>query len=257
MKRHLIALLLIASIGLTGCAYTSGGNQISQEAVDQIQNLLDVDADGNTAVNAGTLKQVLGSGGDAITAADQAGIRYMYEVEKLAKDVYAFLSETWGQQVFENITGSEATHQAAVADLAAAYGVSLDDLGSSAGVFTNPELQNLYTTLTTQGSASLEAAYGVGAAIEEIDIIDLEEYMNATDNADIVLVYENLQRGSRNHLRAFVRTMERSGNTYQAQYLENAQYQEIVSGSVEQGGTNQRSGKGSMNGSGGQGRGRK
>ena len=44
--------------------------------------------------------------------------------------------------------------------------------------------------------------------IEEIDILDLEERIAQTDKAEIQLVYENLAKGSRNHLRALTSTPE-------------------------------------------------
>ena len=48
----------------------------------------------------------------------------------------------------------------------------------------------------------------MGAAIEEIDILDLQERLAQTDNADIQQVFNNLLNGSYNHLRAFVSTLE-------------------------------------------------
>jgi len=51
-------------------------------------------------------------------------------------------------------------------------------------------------------------ALRVGAAVEEIDILDLEERIAQTDKAEIQLVYENLAKGSRNHLRALTSTPE-------------------------------------------------
>jgi hypothetical protein len=84
---------------------------------------------------------------------------------------------------------------------------------------------------------SLAAALGVGAAIEEIDILDLETRLTQTDNRDITLVYDNLASGSRNHLRAFVSTLERqAGEVYQPQYLDQASYDVIVSTGIERGG---------------------
>lgn len=47
------------------------------------------------------------------------------------------------------------------------------------------------------GSRSLADALRVGATIEEIDLLDLEERIAQTDEADIKLVYENLAKGSR------------------------------------------------------------
>ena len=53
------------------------------------------------------------------------------------------------------------------------------------------------------GAQSLGNALKVGAAIEEIDILDLQEYMKIIEERAIRQVYENLLKGSENHLRAF------------------------------------------------------
>jgi len=47
----------------------------------------------------------------------------------------------------------------------------------------------------------LADALKVGAAIEEIDILDLQTRVAQTDNADIPLAYNNLMNGSSNHRR--------------------------------------------------------
>ena len=79
-------------------------------------------------------------------------------------------------------------------------------------------------------------ALKVGAAIEEIDILDLQEYIAQTDKEDIRVVYENLTKGSRNHLRSFVSTLSKqTGETYQPQYLDQATYDAIIGSETERG----------------------
>jgi hypothetical protein len=73
----------------------------------------------------------------------------------------------------------------ALADPAAATGL---------GQFADPRLQVLYDQLVAGGSVSLVEALKVGAAIEEIDIIDLQAALALVDNRDIRLVYEPLER---------------------------------------------------------------
>ena len=112
------------------------------------------------------------------------------------------------------------------------------------GVFKNEDLQNLYNTLKDKGNESIEAALNVGGAIEEIDILDLEKQINeVVDNEDIELVYENLLRGSRNHLRAFVRNIENQALTYEPQYLTQDAYQIIIDSEMEKGGNGKGNGK--------------
>lgn len=171
----------------------------------------------------------------ALSEADADGILYMREEEKLARDVYLTLYDTWGVAVFQNIARSEQTHMDAVSTLIDRYGL-IDPASSEIGVFTNPDLQALYDQLVAQGSQSLADALRVGAAIEEIDILDLQTHLTETDQADIQIVYNSLMKGSRNHLRAFTSTLERqTGETYQPQYLDQATYDDIVSNPRETG----------------------
>jgi hypothetical protein len=138
--------------------------------------------------------------------------------------------------IFKNISDSEATHMEAVETLIDRYELQDPAADSQVGEFANQTLQELYNQLTSEGSLSLAAALQVGAAIEEIDIIDLEEYLAQTEKADIAIVYENLMKGSRNHLRSFVSTLERrEGETYQPQYLSQAAYEAIVDTPAERG----------------------
>lgn len=100
------------------------------------------------------------------------GLTYVREEEKLARDVYLFLYDMWGLQVFQNIADSEQTHTDAVKTLLDAYGLTDPAAATQPGEFVNPDLQALYNQLTAQGSLSLADALKVGAAIEEIDILD-------------------------------------------------------------------------------------
>ena len=78
-------------------------------------------------------------------------------------------------------------------------------------------------------------ALKVGAAIEEIDMIDINKALLGIDNQDIVLVYQNLLKGSRNHLRSFVSNLALQGVTYVPQYMPAADYQAIINAPIERG----------------------
>jgi len=82
----------------------------------------------------------------------------------------------------------------------------------------------------SRGSASVKDALQVGAAIEEIDILDLEERMAQTNREDILLVYANLKRGSENHLQAFVNNLQRQGFEYSPAYISREKYDGIIRG---------------------------
>ncbi len=171
---------------------------------------------------------ITGEPSGELTDAEIAGLLFMIEEEKLAGDVYSALNERWNLRVFENIGRAETTHQAAIKTLLARY--TLLDPRKEEGVFANESLQDLYDDLVAQGSLSVKDALLTGAAIEEIDILDLEEYMAQTDREDILLVYDNLKRGSENHLRAFVNNLDRQRIEYAPQYLSQKEYYRIIKG---------------------------
>lgn len=172
---------------------------------------------------------------ESLSAAETASLAFMREEEKLAQDVYAQLDALWGTQtrVFGNITQSEATHTEAVRQLLVRYALPDPTAALAAGVYQNATLQTLYTTLVATGSVSLVDGLQVGAAIEEIDIIDLQTALAEVDNQDINLVYQLLLKGSRNHLRAFVSALSGQGVTYAPQYMALADYQAIVTTPME------------------------
>jgi len=171
----------------------------------------------------------------SLDATETENLIYMREEEKLARDVYITLYQTWSLPVFDNIAASEETHTTKVEDMLEKYRVTDPVVDETVGVFVDPHLASLYTTLVEQGSASSLAALYVGAAIEEIDMIDLQEAIDASDNADIRQLYENLMSGSRNHLRAFVGQIEDLGIVYEAQYLSQEEVDAIVDSPVERG----------------------
>lgn len=174
------------------------------------------------------------------------GLVFMREEEKLARDVYLTLYDLWGVSVFDNIAGSEQTHMDALLTLLERYGLDDPAAGLGIGEFANSDLQALYNQLVAQGSQSLVEALRVGAAIEEIDILDLQEYMGETDNPDIQQVYQSLTKGSENHLRAFVSVLERQGESYQPQFLSQGAYEALTAATVGSGGS---AGQGSRTGS--------
>lgn len=172
---------------------------------------------------------------DALSVAEEADIRFMREEEKLARDVYTSLYALWSRTLFANIAASEQTHMDSMAKLIASY--ELDDpvRDDRTGGFSDPALASLYVELTARGqTSSLEALY-VGAYIEEVDMRDIQAAIARATHADIVATYENLLRGSRNHLRAFVRAIETGGVVYEAQVLPQAEVDAIVDSPLERG----------------------
>jgi len=172
-----------------------------------------------------------------LDVSEAEGLLYMREEEKLAHDIYRTLYTHWQLPIFDNIAQSETRHMAAVLRLLNRYGLQDPIANNHPGVFTNPDLQHLYDSLLKTGHNSLADALKVGAKIEELDIVDLEEKIEQTQNPDIQRVYRNLVRGSRNHLRSFVSVLSRqTGETYQPQHLLLEQYNAIIHSAHERGG---------------------
>lgn len=178
--------------------------------------------------------QAASYGGRTSTKLSQAeinGLLYMREEEKLAHDVYVVLYQTWGLAIFSNISSSETNHMAAIKRLLDYYAIPDPAQGNEIGFFKNPVLQSLYNSLIIRGKSSLSEALLVGGDIEEIDIRDLENYLDAAKHYNIVNVYNNLLDASTNHLRAFVSNYENTtGYTYVPEYLDLNAYLAIING---------------------------
>jgi hypothetical protein len=53
--------------------------------------------------------------------------------------------------------------------------------------------------------------------------------------SDVQLVYDNLEKGSRNHLRAFVAQLERNDATYTPGHISRSQHEALVDDPIERG----------------------
>lgn len=151
---------------------------------------------------------VLGSFGilqaAALSDEEIADLTFIREEEKLARDVYLTLHDTWGSLIFENISSSEQTHMDAIKRLLDKYGIDDPAEGNGIGVFTDESgLGDLYTELVAKGNLSLTDAMEVGVIIEEKDIEDITYFKTITTHRDLTRVYDNLLEGSYNHLGAF------------------------------------------------------
>lgn len=167
--------------------------------------------------------------GGELSTAEAEGLVWMREEEKLARDVYSALYETWNMPIFENIARSEQQHMDSIKLLLDRYQLEDPAAVDNVGSFEDPELQMLYDQLVAQGRESLSAALTVGATIEDLDIKDLQEEIAHSDNDDIRILYQNLMKGSRNHIRSFLRQLEREGGVYEATYISADYLEQILS----------------------------
>ena len=228
----LFIVLLVLSFMTVGCS--SGGGD-GDEEVSVVPSITTTDADGVTSVDDAVLDDVLDTVPlEGLVQAEVEGLLFMREEEKLAHDVYIAMFALGYSQVFDNIAQSEQTHTDAILKLLDRYGIP-DPVGDNPeGEFVNSDLQALYDALIVLGSPSLIEALAVGAEIEEIDLIDIQNLVDALEgNKDIAIVYENLMKGSRNHLRAFVNNLANQGVDYAPLHLSQEEYDAIINTDFE------------------------
>lgn len=184
---------------------------------------------------------------------EQTHLEFMCEEEKLARDVYITLGTIYPDStVFGRIDDSEEKHKCAVEDMLGKYGIPSPSTNDNVGVFTGKDygeyFTEKFTALVERGKISEMDALYVGAYIEELDMLDINQCPEVivaadndindtsecgkvyTDNRDIQRLYKSLLAGSKNHLRAYVTNIEKqigAGN-YSAQILSQEEVDDIL-----------------------------
>jgi len=220
----LLSILFVSGM-ILGCSDSN------ENIVPQIENSID-DSGANVDDSSDETTDDSSDDTTSVSEEDEQALLFMLEEEKLARDTYKFLNEYWGIVQFENIMQSEQSHMDAVETLVIAYDLEYEILEE--GKFNDQDLQAWYDKFVEDGVVDEVAALTVGATIEDLDIVDLEEQIQATSNTDIADVFSSLQCGSRNHLRSFVQSIENLGSTYTPQFLTQDEYDAILDGSHEQ-----------------------
>ena len=151
------------------------------------------------------------SSSSQLTTMQKDELFYMYQEEKVARDVYVAFGKLYpNEMTFANIQVSEQRHMDAVEMLCNRYGINTSGVNEGAyGTFVLPALQELYNYCVNRGSKSLLEALKVGELIEITDINDLSKAISDMSKyTDIVNVLSNLRDGSNNHLDAFRRRID-------------------------------------------------
>lgn len=162
-----------------------------------------------------------------LSSVEIADLLFSREEEKVARDVYITLYNTWRHNTFSSISNSEQQHMDTMLKKLNAYKIA-DPAQKAVGAFTNQDLQKMYNDLVAQGSRSLIAALNVGCVIEEVDMIDLQKHIDHATHTDLDNSYMNLLEGSKSHLRAFVSALQSNGVTYTPQYISVDFYNAII-----------------------------
>jgi hypothetical protein len=213
MKTRLFRWLapLVLASGLAGCGASDGN-----------------DMNGNGPSSSGA-----GASG-TLSAAEVQSVTRMREEEKMARDVYGVLAPH--APAFSMIATSEQKHMDAVLGLLSSHGLADPAGGKDPGEFTDATLASVYSELIARGQPSLQDALSVGVEIEDLDLLDLMAATSTVEHQDVSNVYENLMRGSRNHLRTFCSQLQAAGGTCAAKHLDEATFQSIVGSPAETGG---------------------
>jgi hypothetical protein len=185
---------------------------------------------------------------------EQTHLVFTCEEEKLARDVYRVLGRRFPEiGAFADMEASKDHNRCAVLDLMRKYRVSVPTVNDNVGVFSwgiyGRYFTEKYLVLTSQGSGSpLDALY-VGAFMEELNILDINECPKVivdisngingvaacgrsyTRNSEVLQIYDRLLEESRRHLRLLVRDIELQVGTgmYQAQVLQQNELDNILS----------------------------
>ncbi|BDQ33484.1 DUF2202 domain-containing protein [Pseudodesulfovibrio portus] len=170
---------------------------------------------------------------EPLSHAEKEGLAFMFEEEKLARDVYAAMDTAWNDRIFSNIASSEQQHMDSIRTLLVKYGLPVP--ADTPGQFDDPLIRELFEELTGAGRKSLTDGLRVGATIEDLDIADLKSRLADADNRDIRVVYQNLMKGSRNHLRSFSARLDAAGAPYEARHLRPSEVRAIVTSPNERG----------------------
>ncbi len=191
---------------LTVSVFTACSNDDSQTSLDDLENI-------------------------SITQKDKDALLFMLEEEKLARDTYNYLDNLYTINQFSNIKKSEQSHMDAVANLLEQFDIPYTILPE--GQFANQDIQELYDQFVAKGEIDNISALEVGATIEDLDIVDLDDFIEVASNAKMITVFESLQCGSRNHLRSFVSALENSGTSYTPEFLTTNEYDLIINDTNE------------------------
>ena len=170
---------------------------------------------------------------EQIDAVELADLDHMRQEEKLARDTYLMLYGSSGLNIFNNIAQAEQSHMDLTLAIYNRYGLIDPLLSDDIGVFPDPAFTTLFRRMVTFGRQSNLHALWIGAIIEDLDIYDLDGALARTDNRDIAVVWQNLARGSRNHMRAFYGQLQNLGVTYMGIWLPNWRILDIVNTPVE------------------------
>lgn len=167
-----------------------------------------------------------------LTEEEKKDLLQLREEEKLARDVYLYSYNKYGLSISINISNSEQTHMDQVLQILSDYDLE-DPADEEVGIFNDEELQDLYDQLIAKVNVSEMDALIVGATIEDLDIKDIEFFLQRTTKEDLSNTYESLMCGSRNHLRSYYSRIVSDDGVYSPIYISQSEFDSIINSDME------------------------
>jgi hypothetical protein len=220
----LIVIGLLVLLGVSWRVFTPHESEAFRDMRGQEDVRQQVPLANTSKHGAAMMMQVGDIATSTLTDSERADILFVFEEEKMARDIYGVLGEAWGWRTIGHVSRSEQMHMTAVGGLLESYGIPEPKETSSTGRFADKDIQALYDRLVAEGRPSAEAAIKVGLYVEEFDIHDLKTRMAHTDNKDILAVYDYLLNGSYMHLHHFLMRLGEVGGTYTPQILSKEEF---------------------------------
>lgn len=175
--------------------------------------------------------------GQLMAGSNEQLLKTMYEEEKLSYDLYTEFFNRWGLNVFDQVRESEAIHMQRIKELMDTKDIPQGTgiAGGDKGVYESKEVQSLYDQYTVLGYISDITALETAALMEESDIANLRSRIKSQSDERTVKIFSQMERASRNHLRAFVKSLKLSGIDYRPAVLTQAEYDLIINNVTEKG----------------------
>lgn len=160
--------------------------------------------------------------------ADRRTLLHVSQQEKLARDFYSSLSETWRLDVFHTTSGSEDIHADALRTLLARYKLPDPAYGLGRGEFNRVDLSERYNDLIARGRFSAVEALKAAASVEELEIEHISERLPQVQSPELANVLESVVASDKHHLRSLVVALRKLGHTYTPTRLRREQFDLIL-----------------------------
>jgi hypothetical protein len=224
-------LLVLLALLLGGCAKAPRLDGAATELLPEVASsaLLPTAADDEAADGEAEATAVRPrAAGGSLSASERQTLLHLSEQEKLARDLYESLSETWRLDVFHTTSGSEDIHADALRTLLGRYKLFDPSQGLGRGEFSRVDLAERYGDLIARGRFSPVEALKAAASVEELEIEDMSRRLLDVQVPEIQSVLETVVSSDKHHLRSLVVALRKLGHAYQPTRLPRDQYDLIL-----------------------------